>query len=91
MRLAPKGDQVAAQQNREAVRLHSSRGGGVDSASFYDDIAKYYDLIYADWERSMRRHGEAISAMLGPEDPGRTRVLDVSAGIGTQSLPLSAL
>ena len=42
----------------------------MDQARFYDDIAEYYDLIYSDWEGSMRRHGAAISAMLGrPPEP----------------------
>jgi SAM-dependent methyltransferase len=57
---------------------------------FYDDIADYYDLVYEDWEASMRRQGAAISEMIG-RDPSETRVLDVSAGIGTQSLPLASL
>ncbi len=39
----------------------------------------------------MRRHAAAISAMLGEPHPSSTRILDVSAGIGTQSLPLAAL
>ena len=63
----------------------------LDQRSFYDDIAEYYDLIYADWEGSMRRHGDAIAAMLGDPDPSTCRVLDVSAGIGTQALPLAAM
>ena len=63
----------------------------MDQAPFYDTIAESYHLIYADWEGSMRRHGEAIAAMLGDRLPRETRVLDVSAGIGTQSLPLAAL
>lgn len=59
--------------------------------TFYDDIAAYYDLIYADWEESMRRHAAAIATSLGNPNPTSCRVLDVSAGIGTQSLPLAAL
>ncbi len=62
---------------------------------FYDDIAEYYDLIYADWEATMRRHGAAISEMfqvagLSGSERG-LRILDVSAGIGTQALPLASL
>lgn len=53
----------------------------------YDDLARHYDLIYADWEASMRRQGEVLSALL----PSRGRILDVAAGIGTQALPLAAL
>lgn len=66
-----------------------------DTTRFYDDLAEYYDLIYVDWEASMRRHGSAIDSMLrrhrpeGPEPP--LRLLDVAAGIGTQALPLAAL
>lgn len=62
----------------------------MDPGSFYDEIAEFYDLIYADWGESMRRHGAAISAMLG-RDPATTRILDASAGIGTQSLPLATM
>lgn len=64
---------------------------GEDRSSFYDDIAEYYDLIYTDWEGSMERHGATISAMLGPAQGLGARILDVSAGIGTQALPLAAL
>ncbi len=62
---------------------------------FYDDIAEYYDLIFADWEVSMQRHGAAIAQML--QIPGSSaqnkaiRILDVAAGIGTQALPLARL
>lgn len=63
----------------------------VDQAPFYDDLAEYYDLIYSDWEGSMRRHGAAISAMFGRSPAPDVRVLDLSAGIGTQSLPLASL
>jgi SAM-dependent methyltransferase len=60
---------------------------------FYDELAAFYDLIYADWPRSGRRHGEAISRLIEQKLPGKAphdlTVLDVSAGIGTQSLPLA--
>ena len=63
----------------------------MDQTPFYDDIAEYYDLIYPDWEASMRRHGSAISKMLGDPPVSAFRILDVSAGIGTQSLPLASI
>lgn len=63
----------------------------MDQGLFYDDIAEYYDLVYVDWESSMQRHGDAIAAMLGSALGPHARVLDVSAGIGTQALPLAAL
>ena len=34
------------------------------SAQFYDDIAEFYDLIYPDWEASMRRQGAVITELL---------------------------
>jgi SAM-dependent methyltransferase len=52
----------------------------------YDELAAYYDLVYEDWEAAMRRQGERLSRLL----PAGARVLDVAAGIGTQSLPLAA-
>ena len=75
------------------------KGGTVkrptDQAPFYDDIAEYYDLIYAYWQDRMDRHGAAISAMFGAPKAmgsrGGFRVLDAAAGIGTQALPLAAL
>lgn len=62
----------------------------MDPSRFYDDIAEYYDLIYDDWEASMRRQGSFLAAMLGGPRASPARVLDVSAGIGTQALPLAA-
>ncbi len=62
---------------------------------FYDDLAEYYDLVYPDWEASMERQGRAIARMLEegirPEPLQGLRVLDVAAGIGTQTLPLARL
>lgn len=63
----------------------------MDQGRFYDEIAAYYDLIYADWEASMVRHGAAISALLGRTGDEAGRILDISAGIGTQALPLAQL
>lgn len=60
----------------------------MSQASFYDDLAEYYDLVYEDWELSMQRQGTAIAGILSLIAP-HNRVLDVSAGIGTQALPLA--
>lgn len=65
-----------------------------NNRAFYDELAAYYDLIFADWNASMKRQGEAILALLTrylPDCGGSICVLDVSAGIGTQSLPLAML
>lgn len=61
-----------------------------DSRRFYDDLADLYDVIYVDWEAAMERHADAIRAAAGPAAEAPATVLDVSAGIGTQALPLAA-
>ena len=56
-------------------------------AGFYNDLAPYYHLIFEDWERSIERQAEALSALLETHlGPGRCRILDCSCGIGTQSI-----
>jgi len=59
--------------------------------SFYDDFANYYDLIFDDWDRSMQRQGDFIAQLISDHhgDGRPIAVLDASAGIGTQSLPLA--
>lgn len=69
----------------------------MQTQQFYDDLAAYYDLIFEDWNASMRRQGAAITALLkkelGPPPgfPASVRLLDAACGIGTQTLPLAAL
>ena len=59
-------------------------------ATFYDDVAEHYHLIFEDWEASMRRQGQAIASMLPlPDQVGP--ILDCACGIGTQSLALAQL
>jgi SAM-dependent methyltransferase len=55
-------------------------------AHFYDELADDYHLIYADWDASMRRQGEALDGLIGRE---RASVLDCSCGIGTQAIGLA--
>jgi glycine/sarcosine N-methyltransferase len=66
----------------------------MDIARFYDDIATYYDLIFQDWESSMSRQGEAIDQLIRRElgfeyETPAISIVDASAGIGTQALPLA--
>jgi glycine/sarcosine N-methyltransferase len=65
----------------------------VSSERFYDDLAEYYDLIYENWDASMARQGDALAGVireyLPPSGDLSPRILDVAAGIGTQSLPLA--
>lgn len=60
-------------------------------APFYDKLAPYYHLLYADWEASVQRQGVALAHLLeqGGILPGAS-VLDAACGIGTQALGLAA-
>ncbi|MGW3828421.1 class I SAM-dependent methyltransferase [Streptomyces sp. NPDC005071] len=53
---------------------------------FYDELAEDYHLIYADWEASICRQGDALDALIGQD---RAAVLDCSCGIGTQAIGLA--
>ncbi|OIJ94565.1 class I SAM-dependent methyltransferase [Streptomyces colonosanans] len=55
-------------------------------ARFYDELADDYHLIFADWDASVRRQGNALDALIGPD---RAAVLDCSCGIGTQAIGLA--
>ncbi|WP_369275596.1 class I SAM-dependent methyltransferase [Streptomyces sp. R11] len=55
-------------------------------AHFYDELADDYHLIYADWDASIRRQGNALDALIGQD---RAAVLDCSCGIGTQAIGLA--
>ena len=59
---------------------------GTSVAHFYDELADDYHLIYADWEASIRRQGDALDALIGQD---RAVVLDCSCGIGTQAIGLA--
>lgn len=56
----------------------------------YDDISRHYHLIFQDWEASMAWQGnrlqQAIRSLWGEQ---ANRVLDLSCGIGTQTLALA--
>jgi SAM-dependent methyltransferase len=58
---------------------------------FYDELAPLYHLIYPDWNESIRKQGESLSRLIESEWPGHRTVLDVSCGIGTQTLALAGL
>ena len=68
----------------------------MQTPQFYDDIARYYELIFPDWEVSMSRQGAAIDRLIRRElnavDHASTiHIVDASAGIGTQALPLASI
>jgi len=58
---------------------------------FYARFAADYDLIFADFEQTVRRQGDALDRLIGVVALGPARtVLDCSCGIGTQALGLAA-
>ena len=60
------------------------------TASFYDDLADYYHLVFDDWDKSIERQaailGPLLEKLTGQPTP---RVLDCACGIGTQAIGLS--
>jgi len=61
------------------------------STQSYDELARYYDQIFEDWDASIERQALVLSAMLRQQAAGNRaiRVLDCACGIGTQSLGLA--
>lgn len=60
--------------------------------AFYDDLAPDYDLLFADWDASIRRQAAAINRLLKRYlGDARSVVLDCACGIGTQAIGLAAL
>ena len=62
------------------------------TAGFYDDLAPYFHLIFADWEASIARQGRELDAVIRERwGGGVRRVLDAACGVGTQALGLAGL
>ncbi|MDP2371381.1 class I SAM-dependent methyltransferase [Rhodoferax sp.] len=61
------------------------------NTAFYDQLTPFYHLIHQDWNGSIERQGQQLSALIEREWPGKRRVLDVACGIGTQALALARL
>ena len=62
-----------------------------NTKKFYNDLAPLYHLIYSDWEKSIKRQGEMLDSVIREMWEGASDILDVSCGIGTQTLGLSSL
>jgi SAM-dependent methyltransferase len=59
---------------------------------FYDNLAPFYHLIYADWEGSLRRQASQLDGIINEYFKKKiSAVLDVSCGIGTQAIGLAQL
>lgn len=59
---------------------------------FYDQLSPFYHLLFDDWEESMSWQAERLAGIIEERWGGRTRlILDVSCGIGTQTMGLARL
>jgi SAM-dependent methyltransferase len=59
------------------------------TASFFDQLAPYFHLLYGDWQSSVARQGEALAKFLREAGVlAGEPVLDAACGIGTQTLGL---
>jgi SAM-dependent methyltransferase len=59
-------------------------------SGFYDQLASVYHLIYPNWDESIDRQAEQIHAVITERWGAEARsILDVSCGIGTQSIGLA--
>lgn len=58
-------------------------------SQFYDQMASLYHLIFPNWEESIERQATQLSSIVYQRWPGAERILDVSCGIGTQSIGLA--
>lgn len=56
---------------------------------FYDELAPLYHLVFDNWDASMLRQGQQLSALIESEWQGRRKILDVTCGIGTQAIGLA--
>ena len=57
----------------------------------HDEFARWYNLLFEDWQRTIAAMGRGIAAILRELDvPTGSSVLDCTCGIGTQVLGLAA-
>jgi SAM-dependent methyltransferase len=60
-----------------------------DTASFYDELAPFYHLLYGDWDEAVNRQGAALAGLLRANGIASGEpVHDAACGIGTQTLGL---
>lgn len=62
----------------------------MSTRAFYDELSRYYHLIFADWQASIDGHARALDSIIRSEGGAEFHtILDCSCGIGTQSLGLA--
>jgi SAM-dependent methyltransferase len=59
--------------------------------SFYKQLTPFFHLVYQNWDSTIEAHGKMFAEIVDSQwGSSKTRILDVSCGIGTQSLALAA-
>ncbi len=59
-------------------------------SDFYDRLASFYHLIFANWDETIERQADQLAAIIeGRWGSGVRTILDVSCGIGTQAIGLA--
>lgn len=62
------------------------------TTDYYNELTPFYKLMYVDWEKSVRRQATMLDGIFKDYVEGKVEsVLDVSCGIGTQSIGLAQL
>ena len=63
----------------------------INSNEFYAGLTPLYHLVYPDWEKSLKRQADMLDSVILEIWGAASEVLDVSCGIGTQTLGLAGL
>ncbi|CAF2456137.1 unnamed protein product [Rotaria sp. Silwood2] len=58
-------------------------------SNFYDQLCPFYHVIFEDWNASVERQGSQLKSLIESNWPQHKTILDVSCGIGTQTIGLS--
>lgn len=82
------GKWLSLKNQVEGLRLQYS------VADFYDKLSSEYQLIYKDWDQSVRWHSQCIDEIILAnlqKQRSEIKILDCSCGIGTQAIGLDLL
>ncbi len=63
----------------------------INTNEFYAGLTPLYHLIYTDWGKSIKRQGDMLDSVIREMWGASSEILDVSCGIGTQTLGLASL
>ena len=63
----------------------------INSNEFYAGLTPLHHLIFMDWGKSIKRQGDMIDSVIHEMWDAASEIVDVSCGIGTQTLGLAGL